>query len=107
MLGGDVFEDERRIVVRLEVPGVDKENIVLEVDGDALVISGEKRFEREDSVGRWRVMQCAYGHFRRIVPLPVAVLAEQANARYRNGVLRIELQKAKPATPRSINVPIN
>lgn len=107
MLGGDVFEDDRRLVVRLEVPGMEKEDLDIQVLDDALVVSGEKRFAREDSEGRWRVMQCAYGSFRRVVPLPVAVKAEEARASYRNGVLRVELPKVEPGSPRSISIRVD
>ncbi len=106
MLGGEVFEDELRVVVRLEVPGMSKDGFDVQVEDDALVICGEKRFERESSEGRWRIMQCAYGSFRRVVPLPTEVLAEKARAGYRNGVLRIELPKAAPGRPRAITVPV-
>jgi len=93
MLGGDVFEDDDRLVVRLEVPGLEKEDLNIEIQDDALVVSGEKRFEHQATEGRWRVVQCAYGNFRRVVPLPVAVKADEARARYKNGVLRVELPK--------------
>lgn len=101
MLGGDVYEDDKRLVVRLEVPGMEKEDMQVEVVGDALVVSGEKRFQREGSEGRWRVMQCAYGSFRRVVPLPAPVRIDEARASYKNGVLRIELPKVTPSRPES------
>ena len=104
MLGGDVFEDDKRIVVRLEVPGLDKQDMTIEARDDALVITGEKRFERESTEGRWRVMQCAYGSFRRVVPLNAPVLADKANASYKNGVLRVELPKAAPGAPKSVTI---
>lgn len=104
MLGGDVFEDDKRLVVRLEVPGMDKQDINLEVLDNALVVSGEKVFERETTEGRYRVMQCAYGSFRRTVPLPVAVRGDQARATYKNGVLRVELPKAEPSQPRAFAI---
>lgn len=107
MLGGDVFEDEHRLVVRLEAPGMDKENLNIQVGDDALVISGEKRFEQESTQGRWRVMQCAYGSFRRVVPLPAAVKADEARASYRNGVLRVELPKAEPGRPKSVRIMVD
>ena len=107
MLGGDVFEDDKRLVVRLEVPGMDKEDIAIEVRDDALVVSGEKRFERESTEGRWRVMQCAYGSFRRVVPLPMPVLADQARATYKNGVLRVELPKTEPGRPKAITIKVD
>lgn len=106
MLGGDLFEDDKRLVVRLEVPGMDRQDIDVQVLGDTLIVSGEKRFEREDTEGRWRVMQCAYGSFRRAVPLPVQVLADQAQASYKNGVLKIELPKAAPGKPQSISIQV-
>lgn len=99
MLGGDVFEDERRVVVRIEAPGMNKTDFDLQVVADQLVVRGEKRFESELSQGRWRVLQCAYGSFHRAVPLPAPVLADKARATYRDGVLRVELPKAQPGPP--------
>jgi HSP20 family protein len=102
MLGGDVFEDDQRLVVRLEIPGMAKEDFDIEVLDDLLIVRGEKRFERESTEGRWRVLQCAYGSFSRSVPLPVAVRPDGARATYRDGVLRIELPKVEPGRPRRI-----
>ena len=104
MLGGDVFEDDKRLVVRLEVPGMDKKDFQIDVVGDSLVVRGEKRFEREATQGRWRVMQCAYGSFHRTVPLPVGVKGESARAVYQDGVLKVELPKSEPGRPRAITV---
>lgn len=107
VLGGDVFEDDARVVVRLEVPGIEKDDLSIEVRGEVLVVSGEKHFEREATSGRWRVMQCAYGAFRRQVPLPAPVLADRASAHYKNGVLRIELPKASPGQPKSFRIRVD
>ncbi|MFZ5485488.1 MAG: Hsp20/alpha crystallin family protein [Pseudomonadota bacterium] len=106
VLGADLFEDEERLVVRLELPGLDKSDLRIEVHGDMLDINGEKRFERESTQGRWRVMQCAYGSFQRKVPLPVPVRADAARATYKNGVLRVELPKAAPGKPLPMTVPV-
>lgn len=107
MLGGDVFEDEQRVVVRLEVPGMHKNDLDVEVEGGMLVVRGEKRFQREESEGRYRVLQCAYGSFRRAVPLPVSVISDQAKASYRDGVLRVELPKSQPEVPRRQSVRVD
>jgi len=107
MLGGDVFEDDERVVVRVEVPGMEKEQIGVEVIDDALIVRGEKQFERETTQGRYRVLQCAYGSFRRVVPLPTRVLPDQARASYRNGVLRVELPKAAPGSPSGHSIPVS
>ncbi|MFZ5574565.1 MAG: Hsp20/alpha crystallin family protein [Pseudomonadota bacterium] len=107
MLGGDVFEDETRLVVRLEVPGMEKSDLDVQVLDDALVVSGEKRFEREATEGRWRVMQCAYGSFRRVVPLPVPVKADAARASYKHGVLKVELPKVVAGKPKSVSIRVD
>lgn len=106
VLGDDVFEDANRIVVRLEIPGVSKEDLEVEVQERALIVSGEKRFEREDTQGQYRVLQCAYGQFRRVVPLPTDVLSDQAKAVCKNGVLRVELPKAVADKPHKLTVQI-
>lgn len=104
LLAGDVYEDEKKITVRLEVPGMDKDDIKIEVRDNALIVSGEKRFERESESGRYRVLQCAYGSFDRVVPLPAAVLADQTKASYKNGVLKIELPKAQPGKSNRVEI---
>lgn len=106
MLGGNLFEDQDRLVAQLEVPGMSKEDIDIEVREDALLVSGDKHFEQESTQGRWRVVQCAYGSFRRVVPLPVPVKVDKARATYANGVLRIELPKAKPGKVKGVTIKV-
>ncbi len=94
LLAGDVFEDDKKLSVRLEIPGMEKGDLNIEVSDDSLIVRGEKRIEQESEEGRYRVLQCAYGRFDRVVPLPSPVLADQAKASYENGVLKIDLPKA-------------
>ena len=70
LLAGDVYEDGHKIVVRLEVPGLGKSDLHIQVTRDTLIVSGENRFEREAGEGRYRVLQCAYGSFQRAIALP-------------------------------------
>ena len=103
-LAADVFEDDEKVVVRLEAPGLKREEFDVELHGDLLTVRGEKRFERETGSGRYRVVQCAYGSFRREVALPVHVQADQTRATYRDGVLRIEMPKVEGAKARRVDV---
>jgi HSP20 family protein len=107
MLGGDLFEDDKRLVVRVEVPGMEKDELNVEVQDNTVIVHGEKRFEREDTEGRYHILQCAYGNFRRVVSLPAAVLADQAKASYKNGVLRVELPKAQAGKPPKMTVRVD
>lgn len=103
-LAADVFESADKIIVRIEAPGMQREDFNVALNGDVLTVSGEKRIDREVAEGQWRVVQSAYGNFRRDVPLPMAVQADKTKASYRDGVLRIELPKADEARPRRIAV---
>jgi HSP20 family protein len=103
-MASDVFDDDDQVVVRVEAPGMRREDFNIELHGDTLTVWGEKRSDRESSRGRYSVVQCAYGSFRRDVTLPVAVKAEKTKATYRDGVLRIELPKADEARARRIAV---
>jgi HSP20 family protein len=106
LLAGDVLEDDKKVVVRLEVPGMEKHDFDIEVRDDTLIVRGEKRMEREATEGRFHIMQCAYGSFYRTIPLPVPVVMDKAKATYRNGVLKITLPKAKQTKPRTIDIKI-
>jgi len=99
LMGGDVYEDDRRVVIRLEAPGLEKQDFDIQVLGDTLVVRGEKRFERETTEGRWRSVQCAYGSFQRSFALPAKVVHDDAKASYRNGVLKVELPKLQLQRP--------
>lgn len=103
-MASDVFDDDDKVVVRIEAPGLRREDFNIELHGDALTVWGEKRSDREVSRGRYSVVQCAYGSFRRDVALPVSVKADKTKATYRDGVLRIELPKADGARARRIAV---
>jgi HSP20 family protein len=94
VLASEVFNDDDKIVVRLEVSGMEKEDFDLQVIDGYLVIRGEKQIEREGSEGRYHVTECAYGQFERAIPLPDEVDNGQAQASYKNGVLRVELPKS-------------
>ena len=96
-LAGDVSETDRDVVVCVESPGMAKADFHVAVEGEHLVVSGEKRLSREDRDGDRVIVERAFGSFRRIVPLPAEVDAEAATARYEDGVLRVTLPKKTPA----------
>jgi len=107
VLAAEVFDNSDQILVRLETPGLEKSDFDVEVLGNYLVVRGEKHHQRERSAGRYFVTECAYGSFERAIPLPDEVDSSKARARYKNGVLRIELPKAGSAHRRSITVDVH
>lgn len=104
LLAGEVEETGQEIIVRLEVPGMEKEDCHVRIDGNRLILSGEKHFERSSDKSNYHVMERAYGSFQRVIPLPKSVVEEEAEASYRNGVLSVRLPKRASEHPRSVPV---
>jgi HSP20 family protein len=104
LLAGEVEETAREIIVRLEVPGMEKDDCHVKIDGNRLFLSGEKHFERTSERSAYHVMERAYGSFQRVIPLPKSVVEEKAEATYQNGVLTVRLPKRVPERSRSIPV---
>lgn len=102
----DVQQRNDSVVVRADLPGVRKDDVQIEIDGDALVISGQRREEREegsDDEG-YRVLERSYGSFYRTVPLPQGANVDEIKATMRDGVLTVTLPLAEEARPRRIEI---
>ncbi|MDP3665017.1 MAG: Hsp20/alpha crystallin family protein [Nitrosomonas sp.] len=104
LLAGEVEETSKDILVRLEVPGLEKENLHLTIDGNLLYITGEKHIECESFDSTYHVMERAYGTFQRVIPLPRNVDTDKTEADYKNGVLKIRLPKITSGAIKTISV---
>ena len=104
LLAGELEETPKHVVVRLELPGMDLDDCRVTVEGNALRVSGEKRFERDTDHSTYHVMERAYGAFERVIPLPRHVNPDQAEASYKNGVLTVRLPKLGGERGRLIQV---
>lgn len=91
-----VLEDDRAVIVRIDAPGMQREDFSIEVQERALKVRGVRRSQfHQARAGGWQVSQWAYGSFCRYLALPARVQAAQGVAVYRDGVLRIEIPKAE------------
>jgi HSP20 family protein len=97
----EVFEREGQLVVRADLPGLSKDDVKVEVTDDAIMITGERRQEHEEKREGYYHSERSYGTFRRSIPLPEGVNADNANATFRNGVLEITMQAPQRAERRS------
>ena len=104
LVSADLRVEDERIIVRMELPGMNREDLQIDIDGELLSVSGEKHIEQESGDGGYRLLQCAYGSFRRDVRLPHAVDAQGTQARYRKGVLRIDMPRVDRDRGRRIPV---
>lgn len=104
LLAGELEETRTDVVLRIELPGMDKADCSIVIDGNMLHLSGEKRFERETRDSTYHVMERAYGSFQRSIPLPRNVDGAKARASFRHGVLTVRMPKTGDDTARTIPV---
>ena len=97
----EMFEREGQLVVRADLPGMKKDDVNVEITGDAIIIQGERKSESEENREGYYHSERSYGSFYRSIPLPEGVNAEDANATFRNGVLEVTMQApARQERPR-------
>jgi HSP20 family protein len=100
----DVYEDEHKITLKIEVPGIDEKDIDIRVENNLLTVHGERKFEKEEKEENYRRVERQYGSFTRSFNLPNTVDAENISADYDRGVLKVQLAKKAEAKPKQIKV---
>jgi HSP20 family protein len=96
----EVFERDNNLVVRAELPGLDKDDVKVELTDDGLIIEGDRRREREERLEGGYRSEIEYGHFHRLIPLPEGANVDQAKAQMNNGVLDVVIPMAEPQRQR-------
>jgi HSP20 family protein len=104
LVNAEVEETASDLVVRVEMPGVDKGSFSIQMIGNTLFIRGEKQLVRESEGSTYHLVERAYGAFERTIALPQNVDSEKSQASYVNGVLLIRLPKTISETVRNIPV---
>jgi HSP20 family protein len=100
----DVYEDEHTITLKIEVPGIDENDINVSIENNTLTVRGERRFEKDEKEENFHRVERVYGSFARSFTLPNTVDPEQISALYERGVLKIRLAKKAEAKPKLIKV---
>lgn len=99
----DILETEGELVVRAEIPGMQREDIEIEVTSESLSIKGERKFLQEDKKKYIRVER-PYGPFQRSFSIGVPVQPDKIKATYKDGVLEIVIPKAEEIKPKKIQI---
>jgi len=100
----DMSETDTAIDVRMDLPGLAAKDIDIQVAGNVLTISGERRDEKEEKDKTYHRIERSYGNFSRSVTLPCSVNENEVAAEYRDGVLSIKLPKSEDAKAHKIKV---
>jgi HSP20 family protein len=100
----DVSEDDGNFIVTAELPGIQREDVNVELEDDVLTIRGEKRSEREEKKEKRRFVERSYGTFSRSFTLPANADPERVNAAFKDGVLTVTIGKRPETKPRVVDI---
>jgi HSP20 family protein len=102
----DIYEDAQKVMLKLEVPGIDQKDLDVRVENHTLTVKGERKFEAEEKEQNFHRIERRYGSFYRAFTLPSTVDTENVAASYNAGVLKLELKKKPEAQPKQIQISV-
>jgi len=102
----DIAEHENEYLVKVELPGVNKDDVKITLQEDVLTIRGEKKQEKETKGSNYHRVERSYGSFERSFSLPSTVKGENVDASYKDGILTVTMPKAEEAKPKQIDVKV-
>jgi len=103
----DIFETDKELVMKFELPEVKKEDVEVKVEQNVLTLHGERKFEEKTDRENYHRVERHYGEFMRSFNVPLYVDAARINAEFKEGVLTITLPKNEEARPKQVNVKVN
>jgi HSP20 family protein len=100
----DLIQTDDEIIVKATLPGLDPDDLDIQITGDTLTLRGESKAEEEVKEAKYHLRERRYQSFSRSLRLPTTVVAEKAEAEMKNGVLTLTLPKAEEVKPKVISV---
>jgi HSP20 family protein len=100
----DIYEDEHKLVLKIEIPGMRQQDLDVRMENNTLTVKGERSFRSEGKEENFHRVERRYGSFYRSFTVPNTINPESIKADYDAGVLRVELEKKPESKPRQIKV---
>ena len=100
----DVIDRDKELMIRGELPGVEKDDIKVTISGDRLMIEAEREFEEEEKKDTYYRHELGYGELMRTIALPVGVDVDHINAELKDGILKVVLPKIQAAERHTVKV---
>jgi len=100
----DIYDNDKHIVIKAELPGIDKKDIVIDVKDGVLTLKGERSFDNEIKEEKYYCRERMFGKFERVFRLPADVDPEKISADYKDGILKIDIPKPEEQQPKKITV---
>jgi HSP20 family protein len=102
----DIYETDKEIVVKAELPGIKKEDVFVSIENNLLTIRGERKFEEEVKRENFHRVERSYGEFLRSFTLPAFIDPTKILAEFKEGLLMVFLPKREEAKPKQIEVKV-
>jgi len=102
----DITEDEKEYSVKVELPGVKKEDVKVSVEGGVLSITGERKAEKEEKDKKYHRLERSYGSFIRSFAVPEGAASDKVSAEFKDGVLSVRIPKDEKIKPKLVDVKI-
>jgi HSP20 family protein len=103
----DITEDDDKYQLKVELPGVRKEDVHVTVENGTLFVAGERKAEKEEKNRKYHRVERSWGRFERSFTIPDDAQSENVKADFKDGVLCVHLAKSEKARPRQIEVKVN
>jgi HSP20 family protein len=100
----NVWAAEDSAIITAEIPGLDKDDLDINVTGDTLTLSGARKSDDLPEGGRYHRRERTFGEFNRSIQLPYTVDVNKVKATFKNGVLKVELPRVEAEKPKKIAV---
>ncbi len=100
----DIIKKDNKVIVTAELPGINKEDISIDVNDDVLTLKGERKYENEVKEADFYRKERVSGSFSRSFVLPAGVSTEEINAEYKDGILTLEIPEAKKEEVKQITI---
>ena len=100
----DMYQTDDEVTVKAALPGLKSEDVQISITGDVLTLKGEVKHEEENKEKTYHIREQRWESFERQIPLPTDVQADQAEAKFEDGILTIRLPKAEEVRPKTITV---
>ncbi len=103
----DIKDSESEVVFTIDIPGMQQENIQIEITGDTLSVRAQRETEAKTNANGYVQVERSWGTFQRSFSINVPIKTDQVKAHYKDGVLTVRLPKADEATPKRVDISID
>lgn len=103
----DIKDSESEVVFTMDIPGMQQENIQIEITGDTLSVRAQRETEAKTNANGYVQVERSWGTFQRSFSINVPIKTDQVKAHYKDGVLTVRLPKADEATPKRVDISID